>query len=226
MWPSRSSKRTLPPPDPPFPPKGLLIPMTQTLPPSMHPLTLPQVIQTPPESPADSDLDNTEPCEAFTFDDSTLEHIMDTYSPTYSINKTHIYHVSKHSSSHYGSFIDRGANGGLAGSDVRILERTGRTVSVTGIDNHELPGLDIVTCAALCRILGLTALNSLLQYVNWLVWEIVLSTEWSRTRRLDYNDLNWPRCSAQVTESLALTDGGFCQSKKLYILDYVKFVRL
>ena len=31
-----------------------------------------------------------------------------------------------------------------------------------------------------CRILGLTALNSLLQYVNWLVWEIVLSTEWSR----------------------------------------------
>ena len=32
---------------------------------------------------------------------------------------------------------------------MRILERTGRTVSVTGIDNHELPGLDIVTCAAL-----------------------------------------------------------------------------
>ena len=74
---------------------------------------------------------------------------MDTYSPSYSINKTHIYRVSKHSSSHYGSLIDRGANGGLAGSDVRILERTGRTVSVTGIDNHELPGLDIVTCAAL-----------------------------------------------------------------------------
>ena len=29
------------------------------------------------------------------------------------------------------------------------MERTGRTVSVTGIDNHEQPGLDIVTCAAL-----------------------------------------------------------------------------
>ena len=74
---------------------------------------------------------------------------METYSPSYSINKTHIYHVSKHSSSHYGSLIDRVANGGLAGSDVRILERTGRTVSVTGIDNHELPGLDIVTRDAL-----------------------------------------------------------------------------
>ena len=34
------------------------------------------------------------------------------------------------------------ANGGLAGSDVRILERTGRTVSVTDIGNHELPCID------------------------------------------------------------------------------------
>ena len=37
--------------------------------------------QAPADSPADPDLDNTEQCEAFTFDDSTLEHIMDTYSP-------------------------------------------------------------------------------------------------------------------------------------------------
>ena len=41
---------------------------------------------------------------------------------------------------------------------------------------------------------------------------------------LGYKDLNWPRCSAWVTESLALTDEGFCQSKMLYILDYVRFV--
>ena len=54
----------------------------------------------------------------------------------------------------------------------------------------------------------------------------VLSTECYRTRKLGYNNLNWPRCSAQVTESLALTDGSFCQSKTLYILDYVKFMSL
>ena len=78
--------------------------MTQTLTRRIHPLSLPQVIQ-PPDSPADPDLDNTEPCEAFTFDVSTLEHIMDTYSPSYSVNKTHIYHVSKHSSSHYGLLL-------------------------------------------------------------------------------------------------------------------------
>ena len=73
---------------------------------------------------------------------------MDAYSPHYFINKTHIYHVSKQSSSHYGSLIGRGANGRLDGSEVRTLERAGRTVSVTGIGNHELPGLDIATCAA------------------------------------------------------------------------------
>ena len=49
----------------------------------------------------------------------------------------------------------------------------------------------------------------------------VLSTECYRTRKLDYNNLNWPRCSAQVTESLVLTDGGFCQKQTLYISDYV-----
>ena len=46
--------------------------------------------------------------------------------------------------------VDRGANGGLAGGD-HVLDRTGRKVSVTGIDDHELPDLDIVTCVALIQ---------------------------------------------------------------------------
>ena len=54
----------------------------------------------------------------------------------------------------------------------------------------------------------------------------VLSTKWYGTRLLCYNDLNRPRCSARVTESLAQTDVSFCQSKMLYILDHVNFVRL
>ena len=37
------------------------------------------------------------------------------------------------------------------GADVHVLERTCRKVSVTGIDDHELPGLDIVTCVALIQ---------------------------------------------------------------------------
>ena len=45
--------------------------------------------------------------------------------------------------------VDRGANGGLAGSDVRILSRSSRECTVTGIDSHELEGLDVVQFAAL-----------------------------------------------------------------------------
>ena len=50
-----------------------------------------------------------------------------------------------------GPFVDRGANGGLSGDDVHVLERIGRKVSVTGIDDHELPVLDIVTCFVLIQ---------------------------------------------------------------------------
>ena len=47
------------------------------------------------------------------------------------------------------SFVDRGANGGLTGSDVRVLNTSPRQCTVTGIDNHEIPRLEIVQCAAL-----------------------------------------------------------------------------
>jgi hypothetical protein len=47
-----------------------------------------------------------------------------------------------------GSLIDRGANGGIPGDDVRIIERTLRTVDVHGIDNHEVTGIPIVTAGS------------------------------------------------------------------------------
>ena len=37
----------------------------------------------------------------------------------------------------------------MAGSDVRILGTSSRKCTVTGIDNHEIPGLDLVQCAGL-----------------------------------------------------------------------------
>ena len=44
--------------------------------------------------------------------------------------------------------VDRGANGGLAGSDMRILSKTGCRISIMGIDSHQLAGIPIFTCAA------------------------------------------------------------------------------
>ena len=66
-----------------------------------------------------------------------------------SINHHFTYHRAQASQAKHGSLVDRGANGGLAGSDVRILSRSSRKCTVTGIDSHELRGLDVVQCAAL-----------------------------------------------------------------------------
>ena len=45
--------------------------------------------------------------------------------------------------------VDCGANGGLAGSDMRVIHRTYRKINIQGIDNHEVTGLDVVTAATL-----------------------------------------------------------------------------
>ena len=49
-----------------------------------------------------------------------------TMVPERSINHHFTYHVAQASQAKHGSLLDRGANGGLAGSDVRILSRSSR----------------------------------------------------------------------------------------------------
>ena len=47
------------------------------------------------------------------------------------------YYVTKSSRSSQHSLVDRGANGGVAGSDVRVIEtHSDRKVDIHGIDNH------------------------------------------------------------------------------------------
>ena len=72
-----------------------------------------------------------------------------TMTPERSINHYFTYHVAQASQAKLGSLVDRGVNGGIAGSDVRILSRSSRKCTVTGVDSHELQGLDVVQCAAL-----------------------------------------------------------------------------
>ena len=45
--------------------------------------------------------------------------------------------------------VDHGANGGLAGSDMRGIHRTYCKIKIQTIDNHEVTGLDVVTAATL-----------------------------------------------------------------------------
>ena len=72
--------------------------------------------------------------------------------PERTINHHFTYHVAEASQAKHGSLVDRGANGGLAGSDVRILSRSSRKGTVTGNNSHELQGLNVAQCAVLVEI--------------------------------------------------------------------------
>ena len=64
---------------------------------------------------------------------------------------------------HTNQLVDHGANGGLAGSDMRVIYKTHRKINISGIDNHEVNGLDVVTAATL---LNTSLENSLASSMN------------------------------------------------------------
>ena len=71
---------------------------------------------------------------------------------TRNINMANIqYNVSQHAvqTLHNGSLLDGGANGGMSGNDVVVLETTLFTADVTGIADSVVSNVPIVTCAGL-----------------------------------------------------------------------------
>src|SRR4029079_3358878 len=63
------------------------------------------------------------------------------------------YNVSRSSVGAKASLIDRGANGGLWGSEGRVIERSStETVSVSGIDGYTMKNVEIGLCAAKIRV--------------------------------------------------------------------------
>jgi Reverse transcriptase (RNA-dependent DNA polymerase) len=66
-------------------------------------------------------------------------------SSTRFVNKVE-YCVSKHqTTASMMSLVDRGANGGVAGDDVRVIFKTNRNVDIRGIDNHQVTNIPIGT---------------------------------------------------------------------------------
>jgi hypothetical protein len=62
------------------------------------------------------------------------------------------YDVSQASCRKQGLLVDRGANGGIAGSDARVIARhPHRTVDIRGIDNHEITSIPVVSAGAVAR---------------------------------------------------------------------------
>ena len=76
------------------------------------------------------------------------------YCATTLVNTVNItYCVSAHASrKRHGSLIDRGANGGVAGDDVRIIEQSPhRKVDIQGLDNHQVNSVPIVTAGGVMQ---------------------------------------------------------------------------
>jgi len=76
-----------------------------------------------------------------------------TGAPTWSVNKTLTYTLQKANvrTSSIGALIDRGANGGIAGCDCRVIARNPDSfVNIEGIDRHQLTHIPVVTCGAYC----------------------------------------------------------------------------
>ena len=69
----------------------------------------------------------------------------DTPPTEYQAHVTYTTSQHQHNSRKPGSMIDRGANGGVAGIDSRRISGTGRNVNVTGINDHQMPDLEICT---------------------------------------------------------------------------------
>ena len=59
------------------------------------------------------------------------------------------HYIFQHANHTNNQLVDRGANGGLAGSVMRVIYKTHRKINISGIDNHEVNGLDVVTAATL-----------------------------------------------------------------------------
>ena len=59
------------------------------------------------------------------------------------------HYIFQHANHTNNQLVDRGANGGLAGSDMPVIYKTHRKINISGIDNHEVNGLDVVTAATL-----------------------------------------------------------------------------
>ena len=75
-------------------------------------------------------------------------------TPTKFKSNAHIqYFVSRHqhNTAMRGALVDTGAKGGMAGDDLKIIATSDRKVDVSGIDNHKLTGLKIVTAGGVVK---------------------------------------------------------------------------
>jgi hypothetical protein len=88
-----------------------------------------------------------------------------------------------------GSLVDGGANGGLAGSDMRCIEMTFAKADVSGIADNDLTDLGIGTFAALIETTEGEIIGLFSQYADYGIGKSVHSSSQMRDFGLDVNDV-------------------------------------
>ena len=67
------------------------------------------------------------------------------------IKRPHIKVACADSSKHWTALVDRGANGCIAGGDMRVMETTTSTIDLSGIDDHTVRNLKVVKAGGVTR---------------------------------------------------------------------------
>jgi hypothetical protein len=99
-----------------------------------------------------------------------------------------IYSTPAHRSIRRGALVDRGANGGIAGDDVRGINRTHRQVDVQGIDNHQIVDIPIATVGAVVKTQHGDVIAIMHQYAYTGKGKTIYSSGQLKWFRQDVND--------------------------------------
>ena len=100
-----------------------------------------------------------------------------------------IYSVSNYRTNvRKGALVDRGANGGVAGNDVRVIATTGRQVDIQGIDNHRMVNIDIVTAGAVINTQNGEVIAIMHQYAHTGKGKTIHSCGQMEAFKIDVND--------------------------------------
>ena len=106
------------------------------------------------------------------------------------VNTAHVkYHVNNASTKfHNGSLIDGGANGGMSGADVRVIETTFNKADVTGLAEHSVADLPISTVAGLIETSNGPIIGIFHQYAHLGTGRTIHSTNQLKSFGLEITD--------------------------------------
>ena len=114
------------------------------------------------------------------------------------------HYIFQHANHTNNQLVDHGANGGLAGSDMRVIYKTHRKINISGIDNHEVNGLDVVTAATLLNTTLGKVIGIFNEYAHLGKGSSIHSSgqlEWFKTH-VDENALILGQCSKTIRDRI------------------------